>query len=75
MWNAGLAPGRILEIVTPAGFEQFFRELGKLGEAGPPELAAVAELGSRYDLRFAQPEWLPDVIARYNLVPPPPPGG
>ncbi|MGH2454642.1 MAG: cupin domain-containing protein [Candidatus Limnocylindria bacterium] len=74
MWNAGSARGRIVEIVTPAGFEQFFRELGELGEAGPPDPAAVAELGSRYDLLVAEPEWLPDVIARYNLAVPAPPG-
>src|SRR4051812_24438495 len=26
-WNAGDAPGRILEIIAPAGFERFFAEL------------------------------------------------
>lgn len=67
MWNAGSRPGRILEIVTPAGFEEFFRELGRLGAAGPPDPAAMAELASRYELAFAQPEWLPDVISRFNL--------
>jgi quercetin dioxygenase-like cupin family protein len=69
MWNASSRPGRILEIVTPAGFEQFFRELGRLAEAGPPDPASVAELGSCYELPFAQPDWLPDVIARYKLAP------
>jgi len=27
-WNAGDAPARILEIISPAGFENYFRELG-----------------------------------------------
>jgi len=31
----------------------------------------VAELVARYDLPFAQPEWLPDVITWFNLTPPP----
>ncbi|WP_433685772.1 cupin domain-containing protein [Nocardia sp. CA-119907] len=27
MWNAGSVPGRIVEIITPGGFETYFREL------------------------------------------------
>src|SRR5215470_19790297 len=30
-WNAGDEPCRILEIISPAGFEVFFRELSDLG--------------------------------------------
>jgi mannose-6-phosphate isomerase-like protein (cupin superfamily) len=30
MWNAGSKPGRIVEIITPGGFENYFRELGEL---------------------------------------------
>ena len=30
MWNAGNVPGRIIEIITPGGFETYFRELGEL---------------------------------------------
>jgi uncharacterized cupin superfamily protein len=26
-WNAGDAPARVLEIISPAGFENYFREL------------------------------------------------
>jgi quercetin dioxygenase-like cupin family protein len=74
MWNAGSRPGRILELITPAGFEQFFRELGRLGASGPPSPDAMADLASRYELPFAEPEWLPDIIARYRLNAPPPPG-
>ena len=32
-WNAGDEPCRILEIISPAGFEQFFRELSDMGGA------------------------------------------
>src|SRR6476659_4959925 len=42
-WNAGDEPARILEIIAPAGFEQFFSELVDLGgalAAGPEALAA-----------------------------------
>ena len=30
-WNAGDEPARILEIIAPAGFEHFFRELVEMG--------------------------------------------
>jgi quercetin dioxygenase-like cupin family protein len=37
-WNAGDAPARILEIISPAGFENYFRELGA-ELRGPPQRA------------------------------------
>src|SRR5690349_22162224 len=30
MWNAGDRPGRIIEVITPGGFESYFRELSDL---------------------------------------------
>jgi quercetin dioxygenase-like cupin family protein len=73
MWNAGSTPARMIEVISPAGFEGFFRELADMNDAGPPAFPAIFELGKRYQLPFAEPDWLPDVIARYNLTPPPPP--
>jgi len=43
MWNAGDVPARIIEIISPGGFEGFFRELSALVAAGPPALAARLE--------------------------------
>lgn len=73
MWNAGSTPARMIEVISPAGFESFFREFADMSEAGPIEFAAVAELAGRYQVAFAEPEWLPDIVARYNLTPPPSP--
>lgn len=70
MWNAGSVPARMIEIISPAGFENFFRELTKLTASGPPEREQVMTLAERYGLQFGQPEWLPGVISRYNLTPP-----
>ena len=67
MWNAGSVPARMIEIITPAGFEHFFRELYDLVAAGPPEPSDAAALADRYGLHFEQPGWLPEVIARYGL--------
>ncbi len=71
MWNAGSVPGRMIEIISPAGFEEFFREVSELIAAGPPDPASVGGIAERYGLRFGEPEWLPDLISRYNLTPPP----
>jgi mannose-6-phosphate isomerase-like protein (cupin superfamily) len=71
MWNAGNVPARMIEIISPAGFEHFFRELSELITGGPPPFADVAALAESYGLRFGEPDWLPGVISRYGLTPPP----
>lgn len=71
MWNAGSVPARMIEVISPAGFERFFREFVEMGDAGPPSLEEIGRLAERYQLPFAQPDWLPDVIARFDLTPPP----
>ena len=71
MWNAGKTPARMIEVISPGGFERFFRELSDLTAVGAPDMGAIAEIGQRYQLPFAEPEWLPDVIARYGLAPMP----
>jgi quercetin dioxygenase-like cupin family protein len=69
MWNAGSTPARMIEVISPAGFEGFFRELTDLTASGRPDPADVGALGARYGMPFAEPDWLPDVIARYKLTP------
>lgn len=71
MWNAGTVPARMIEVISPGGFEGFFRELTDLTAVGAPDMDAMANLGQRYGLPFAEPDWLPDVIARYGLNPMP----
>jgi mannose-6-phosphate isomerase-like protein (cupin superfamily) len=45
-WNAGDTPARILEFISPGGFEQAFRDLDELGGDLTPE--SVAVIGERY---------------------------
>jgi hypothetical protein len=61
----------MIEVISPAGFEHFFRELAELVEQGAPDGDEVATLAARYGLQFGRPEWLPDLVSRYNLTPPP----
>jgi mannose-6-phosphate isomerase-like protein (cupin superfamily) len=51
-WNAGDTPARILEIISPAGFEKFFQELIDLGGAAKAPPQAVAQLCGRYELEI-----------------------
>jgi quercetin dioxygenase-like cupin family protein len=50
-WNAGSTPARIQEIITPAGFEEYFREVAAaLAPGGPPDVAKLMEVAGRYGL-------------------------
>jgi mannose-6-phosphate isomerase-like protein (cupin superfamily) len=65
-WNAGDEPTRILEIISPAGFEKFFAELAPLTAGGDPDSEAFGELSERYALDM-QPESVPELCARFGL--------
>ncbi|MDQ0381569.1 cupin domain-containing protein [Amycolatopsis thermophila] len=74
MWNAGREPGRIIEVITPGGFENYFRELSELmtaqaGHTGPGlrEAPEFAELAAKYGLTYGAPDWLDDIVVRYGL--------
>jgi quercetin dioxygenase-like cupin family protein len=73
MWNAGPAPARMVEIITPGGFEEYFREMAALVGSGPPTAEAVGRIAGRYGLSYGDPDWLPDVIERFGVQPPPRP--
>jgi mannose-6-phosphate isomerase-like protein (cupin superfamily) len=65
-WNAGDEPCRILEIIAPAGFEHFFRELDAMGgalNADPEDLGALNE---RFGLEM-QPDSVPGLLERFGL--------
>ena len=46
--NIGTQPGRILGMMTPGGYEQFFEELAHL-PPGPPDPAKFQEIFEKYD--------------------------
>ncbi len=71
MWNAGDTPGRMIEVISPAGFEHFFWAMGGLMSSGPPDPLEIAVLAEKYGLVFGGAPWIDDVIARYGLTPPP----
>ena len=62
-WNAGDEPAAVLELISPGGLEELFRELGTMGEPDPDAMAALA---ARYgcDLDFPATE---PVVVRHGL--------
>jgi mannose-6-phosphate isomerase-like protein (cupin superfamily) len=65
-WNAGDEPCRILEIIAPAGFENFFEELVDLGGVTNVAPEQLGELNARYGLEM-EPDSLPGLLERFNL--------
>jgi quercetin dioxygenase-like cupin family protein len=65
-WNAGDEPCRLLEIISPAGFEHFFREWDAAAKDGTldPE-----ELSVRYGIEFDM-DSVPRLCAEHGLVHP-----
>jgi quercetin dioxygenase-like cupin family protein len=51
-WNAGDEPARLLELISPAGFENYFRELAPLLAASERDEAAIGEVVARYQLEI-----------------------
>jgi mannose-6-phosphate isomerase-like protein (cupin superfamily) len=65
-WNAGDEPCRILEIISPAGFEQFFRELSDLGGAMNADPDELRRLSERYAMEM-RPDSVPELAQRFGL--------
>jgi mannose-6-phosphate isomerase-like protein (cupin superfamily) len=62
-WNAGDEPCEIIEIISPAGFENFFREVA----AAWGDMAKFAEINAKYklDMKF---ESVPELCQRFGLT-------
>jgi mannose-6-phosphate isomerase-like protein (cupin superfamily) len=66
-WNAGDEPARLLEIISPAGFESYFEEACDMPrDGGPPDLERIAATAARYglELDFAS---IPGLLERHGL--------
>ena len=67
-WNPGDEETRVLEIISPAGFEQYFADLAPvLAGEGEPDFAALAVIQERYRLSMDF-ESIEALIARHGLT-------
>jgi len=73
-WNPADRPARLLEIISPAGFEGYFARLGEIfAGQGPPDPSRLAELADRYGLDLDRAS-IPRLAAAHGLrVPGAPP--
>ncbi|MBI2999029.1 MAG: cupin domain-containing protein [Deltaproteobacteria bacterium] len=66
-WNPGSEPARLLEIICPAGFENYFMEIAELfekgGKPGGPEHETIA--GRYHESHFM--DWVPELKQRFGL--------
>ena len=65
-WNPDDAPCRILEIISPGGFECFFDELAALMAAPGSTPERIGELGARYGVEF-DADSVPRLCAEFGL--------
>ena len=65
-WNAADTPARVLEIISPAGFENYFLELGAELINGPPDPQRLAALCVRYALDMDMSS-VPGLIQRFGV--------
>jgi|SRR5947209_8761051 len=63
-WNASDEPCRILELISPAGFERYFEELVDMTGAKTPD--TIAPIASRFGLEMKF-ETIPQLIAEHGL--------
>lgn len=65
-WNPDSAPCRVLEIISPGGFERFFDEFAAIMQSPDFGPAQMGELGARYGLEL-DPESVPRLCAEHGL--------
>ncbi len=66
-WNAADKPARMIEMIAPGGFENYFRELAPLIPAdAPPDMDRLFALAERYGLEFDMRR-VPELLQTYGL--------
>ena len=66
-WNAGDQPARILEMISPAGFERYFEEMvDRLQHDPPPEPSDFAAIATRHGLEVDR-DSIPRLVEEYGL--------
>lgn len=66
-WNAATNPARVLAVISPAGFEHYFRELAEIhASRAPRQSQLIADLQDRYSLT-AYLDWVAPLKTRHGL--------
>jgi hypothetical protein len=65
-WNRGPLPARIVELLTPGRFEEFFRRSSSLAELGELTDERLTALAAEYGTTVGT-DWVEDLAARCGL--------
>jgi hypothetical protein len=65
-WNAGDEPARILEIVSPGGFEGYWEELVDILSTDAPDLERIGAAAARYGLEMDLSS-VPGLVSEHGL--------
>jgi mannose-6-phosphate isomerase-like protein (cupin superfamily) len=65
-WNPAEEKARVLEVITPGGFETYFEGLGAILAGPEPDLAALGELAARHAVEM-DPVSVPTLMAEHGL--------
>ncbi len=65
-WNASDKPARMLEIISPGGFEGYFREMSEVLSGPARDFGRAAEIAARYAIDI-QLDSIGMLIARHGL--------
>jgi quercetin dioxygenase-like cupin family protein len=68
-WNAGDAPARLLELISPAGFEAYFAGMAELFASGVPDPTRGEAIRQRHGLELDLAS-IPLLVARHGLADP-----
>lgn len=66
-WNAGDDDASLLEIISPAGFEEYFEELMQLFPNGKPQPETIGPIAQRYGLEI-DASTIPALCADHGLT-------
>lgn len=68
-WNPGDEPARLLEIISPGGFEHYFEEIAPLLPPAreEPDFEALAQVQARYGLEM-DPDSIGPLMERHGLT-------
>jgi hypothetical protein len=66
-WNAGDGPVRIIEIISPGGFETYFAEMSKAFAGPQRDFARAAQICGEHGIEMRY-ETVPELMARHGLI-------